>query len=287
MLNKEAKAIWLASYPKSGNTWVRLFYTALTGEEDININNIKTDGIISNRNVIDEGLGIYSSQIPQHDLLPYRTKLYGKWINTHKERETVFCKVHDACTLEGNVLFTPAITRGVVYVMRNPFDMAASLANHNGSTIDKALRLICSDQHHLAGRKTKLNTQISQYLGTWSYHVESWTNVHRNNILILKYEDLLHDSLNEFSKLANYLEFTYSAGEIESAIEKTSISVLQEQEKTVKFREKPHGDNFFRSGKTGGWRNELTTDQVNLIIDCNYSTLFNYGYIDAEGNVLV
>lgn len=288
MLNKNAKPVWLASYPKSGNTWTRLFLSALLQEKDPDINHIATDGIISGRNVIDSTLGINSAELPEQDYLQYRSQLYNKWANSFVNREYLLCKVHDACMLEGEVLFPPSITRGVIYILRNPFDMAASTANHHGVSIDKAVKMICSNKHALAHKKTSLNSQISQHLGTWSNHVQSWTNVHRNNILLIKYEDMLSNSQETFSKVVNYIGLDYPQAAIEAAIEKTSFKNIQEKENKNRFREAPKSaERFFRQGTAGGWRNEITPEQATLIIDCNYETLLHYGYIDKNGEILV
>lgn len=288
MLNKTVKPFWLASYPKSGNTWVRLFLSTLLNEKELDINDIETDGIISSRRVIDSTLGINSADLPESDYLQYRSALYHKWAENHTNKEYLICKVHDACMLKGEVLFPPSITRGVIYIIRNPFDMAASLANHNNVPIDMAVKQLCSNEYALAKKQTKLNDQISQYLGTWSNHVESWTNVHRNNFLLVKYENLIHDGLNEFTGIVNYMGLNHTEQHIAEAIEATAFKTLQEKEKEKKFRETPKKvERFFRSGKTGGWKNEITMEQANLIIDCNYEALLKYGYIDKEGEILV
>ena len=137
--------------------------------------------------------------------------------------------------------------------------------------------------------KNSLNNQLEQHMGTWSDHVNGWTEIHEDNILILKYENLLHDGFSEFSKFVNYLELTYSKIEIEEAIEKCAFKNIQQLEKSIRFKELPRvgKDVFFRSGKTGGWRHELNNQLVQKIIDCNYETLVKYNYIDASGNVLV
>ena len=288
MLNKNVKPIWLASYPKSGNTWLRMFFTALLKETEIDINKLETDGIISARAVIDSTLGINSAEIPEKDFLKYRSSLYHKWAENHTNKEYLLTKVHDSCTLDGEIIFPPSITRGVIYILRNPFDMAASTANHHNVNIDIAVKMICSSQHTLAANKKSLNNQISQYLGNWSQHVQSWTNVHRNNILVVRYEDMLHNGLETFSKIVKYLELNYSEEQIQKAIEEVAFNKIQKKESESKFREAPKKtERFFRSGISGGWKNEITEDQAKLIIDCNYESLLKYDYIDEIGNILI
>jgi hypothetical protein len=286
-LNENVKPIWLASYPKSGNTWTRLFFTALL-KETVNINDIQTDGIISARNIIDSQLGIDSSDITEKDFLKYRTRIYHSWCESHVQKEYLLMKVHDACVREGYVLFPPEITRGTVYILRNPFDMVASTANHHNVSNEKAVQMICSNLHALASPGNKLNIQVSQYLGTWSYHLQSWENVHRDNMLLIRYEDMKSQPLETFSKLVNYIGLDYTSDQISKAIDEVSFSKIQQQENEKAFKEAPKNTKqFFRSGKVGGWRDEITEDQIKLIIDSNYQSLLKHGYISKEGEVLV
>jgi len=286
-LNENVKPIWLASYPKSGNTWTRLFFTALL-KETVNINEIQTDGIISARNIIDSQLGIDSSDLTEKDFLKYRARMYHSWCESQVQKEYLLMKVHDACVREGYVLFPPEITRGTVYILRNPFDMVASSANHHNVSNEKAVRMICSNSHTLAGTGKKLNTQVSQYLGTWSYHLQSWENVHRDNMLVIRYEDMKSQPMETFSKLVNYVGLDYTSDQILRAIDEVSFSKIQQQEKEKAFKEAPKNTKqFFRSGKVGGWRDEITEDQIKLIIDTNYQSLLKHGYISKEGDVLV
>jgi hypothetical protein len=288
MLNKSKKPIWLASYPKSGNTWTRLFLTALLKEKEVDINNIATDGIISGRNVIDSTLGINSAEVTEKDYLEFRPFLYDKWSENHTNKEYLLVKVHDACILNGVILFPKTITRGTIYILRNPFDMAASTANHHGVSIDMAVKMLCNNKHALAYNKKSLNNQITQHLGSWSQHLISWTNIHRENMLVIKYEDMLNKGLETFSKIVHYLDLDYTNQQIQEAISEVAFNKIQEKEKQNKFREAPkHAEMFFRSGRMGGWRNEITQEQANYIVDCNYESLLKYGYINENGDILV
>lgn len=287
MLNKTVKPIWLASFPKSGNTWTRLFLTALLGKKDPDINNMDTDGIISNRYIIDNTLGFNSADIPEENFLKYRSQLYHKWASS-QNKEFLLTKVHDACIREKHILFPPSITRGVVYILRNPFDMVASLANHNNTSIETAVKALCNNKHTIANKKSGLSRQISQFLGSWSHHVHTWTSIHSENMLLMRYEDMLHKGLETFTTLVDYLELNYSREEIAQAIENTSFKKVKEKELTSDFKERPKDTKaFFRSGKTGGWREEITMDQAKFIIDSHYDTLLQYGYIDEKGQILV
>lgn len=288
MLNETSKLIWLASYPKSGNTWVRLFLSALLYDADnFDINNPGLNLIISARSIIDSALGVSSANFPERDYLPYRSELYNRWADNYTMEKYLLCKVHDACTLNHVTLFPPAITKGTIYILRNPFDMAASMANHHNVPIETAVEMLCDPQHGLDKKQTRLNSQISQHLGTWSSHVQSWVNVHQDNMLLVKYENLVNHPLIEFSKIVKYIELDYSQIDIKKALQKTSFNTLQNKEKVTKFKMAPKVKTFFRQGKSGQWRNEITQAQAQQIIDVNYESLLKYNYIDSNGNILV
>lgn len=287
MLNKNVRPFWLVSYPKSGNTWLRLFLSALIdGTSDINC--IATDAIISDRRIIDEYLGIDSADFPEKDLIPYKGVLFDKWSRHQTVKEYLLCKVHDACSRDGYLLFPPGITRGTVYVVRNPFDIAASLANHNAITIQAAVAHLCDPDYLISGNFNKLGAQLPQYLGTWAGHTESWETIHGKNMLVLRYEDMLRHPDVEFCRVVNYLGLNYSAQEIRTAISRTTFDQLKKQESASGFSEAPSKAGvFFRSGQAGGWRNELTRKEVEEIIKYNHSALLRYGYMNRNGDILI
>jgi hypothetical protein len=88
--------------------------------------------------------------------------------------------------------------------------------------------------------------------------------------------------------LVNYIGLDYTSDQISKAIDEVSFSKIQQQENEKAFKEAPKNTKqFFRSGKVGGWRDEITEDQIKLIIDSNYQSLLKHGYISKEGEVLV
>ena len=286
MLNTSAKIIWLASYPKSGNTWTRSFLTALIKTTKLDINKLDYGNYISTRDFADEMLGLNSSDLPEHDYLQYRASMFNKWANKSKE-SMIPCKIHDACNRGSHILCPPEVSRGVVYIMRNPFDIVASLANHKTIDISESAKLLCDSKYTMAGKKNGLTSQLSQFIGSWANHVKSWADVHKNNMLLVKYEDLIKNPLAEFSKIVAYMDLNYSMDQISAAVDKSSMSNLQKLEQQTKFNEAPKMRIFFREGKAGNWRNEITIDQAKKIVDSNYDMLLKHSYINANGDILV
>ena len=121
------KFIWLVSYPKSGNTWVRLFLHALQNNASLeSLNKIdSTNGIASSRFIAEEYLGIETSELPDYDIQKLRPQIFTKWAENIKDEAIV--KVHDAAFHHGVFTFPKEVTKNVILIVRNPFDMAASV----------------------------------------------------------------------------------------------------------------------------------------------------------------
>lgn len=288
MNNSSGKIIWLASYPKSGNTWTRLFLHALkTGAPIKSFDKIEsTNGIGSNRSLFDDYLGIESDELNRRTLQSLRSEVYLEWSNFIKE--PIIVKSHDTPFFEGIRIIPEACTRKVVLIVRNPFDMVASYANHMGISIDMAVYSLCDDTTKLAKSKKKYTSQVTQHTGSWSSYYWNWVNAFRSNVHVLKYEDLKQDPFTTFKSLVNYLEWDYSDDEILKAIDNSDFKKLKKVEETKGFKEaSKKGNSFFRSGKSGNWKNEISQEHAKQLVDKHYTVLLELGYINVEGNILV
>ena len=128
---------WLASYPKSGNTWFRAFLQNLQvdGDTPVDINELKTGAIASARGWIDQVLGFDSADLSHEELDALRPRVY-EW--SAQGEAYGYHKAHDAWTYlrNGEPLLSAKATRGVLYLVRNPLDVAISYANHNSTGIN-------------------------------------------------------------------------------------------------------------------------------------------------------
>jgi len=274
--------VWLASYPKSGNTWFRAFLTALLDEpEELNLNELTHNLIYSGRQLIEAYTDIDSTYLYDEEvklLLPEVYRQFSNDIDVCK-----YIKVHDAFILnkEQQPIIPPDCSRCAIYFIRNPLDIVASFSNHLGRSIDATIDLMNNPEACLSRQKNNLNTlpQTRQLLGTWSNHVNSWTNQTSVPVLTLRYEDMLQDPLDHFKKAVHFLGLHHSDEEILQAINATSFSALQSKEKAKGFREKlPGAKAFFRSGTSGNWKTELSPAQAKLITDNHYEVMQQFGY---------
>lgn len=132
--------VWLASYPKSGNTWFRIFLSNLRSEKaaPIDINEIQTDGIFSSTIIFEKATGINPSNLTADEVDIIRPDVFRYYANRFDEQ--LFVKAHDAYTYlpTGEPLFPTNATYGAIYFVRNPLDVAVSWAFHNDEKVEKA-----------------------------------------------------------------------------------------------------------------------------------------------------
>jgi hypothetical protein len=276
------KIIWLASYPKSGNTWFRAFLTALLGDGDLNINEMKTDGIFSSRAIFDNCTDMDSTELYDSEVKNLLPEIFKHQAGLHK-KDKLFIKIHDAYTLNSkNIPIVPAEpTLCALYFIRNPLDVVGSFANHNASTLDEAIQLMNNPRGTLARqpKNKNVNNQFAQLMLSWSGHVNSWTTSLPFPLLVIRYEDMLADTLNTFTRAVEFMKIDVPASRIEKAIEETKFEKLQKQENEAGFLEKnKRSDTFFRKGVAGNWVNELSPEQIKLIIDNHAEVMQRYNY---------
>lgn len=263
--------IWLASYPKSGNTWVRSFlYTLLFSKQNqVNLNKI---------NVID--------QYPTKFYFKNHVKNYNdfieisqKWDITqkqiNKDGKIKFFKTHHfLCNINGNNFTDLHNTLGVIHIVRDPRNIITSIKNHYSiNDYSRALKFMKDEQHCIdvenkthkdLNKREILNTLIS----SWSNHYKSWKNFPKNNLLI-KYEDMINNPEVTFNKIVNFIEnllkIKIEKNKINKAISENSFEKLKNIENTEGFREAISDKNnnkkkFFFLGPKNNWENLLPID---------------------------
>jgi len=282
--------IWLASYPKSGNTWFRVFLTNLMTESNkpAYINNLKKTTIASNRYVFDSLTGIESSDLTFEEIDKIRPFVYKKLSD---ENESItFMKVHDAYTTINNEttpLFPNDASYGVIYFLRNPLDVAVSYSHHSGRDCDQVIEWMNDMNHSFNGKSKILQNQLRQKLLTWSQHPISWIDNKNIPVCVLRYEDMLKNPIETFTRAVLFTGLKYNLGEIERAINLSSFERLQKQEKEKGFKEKnQHSDSFFRKGKIGSWKEELNEKQVKNIIMNHRQTMIRFKYLNEKNELL-
>lgn len=283
-----ANIIWLASYPKSGNTWFRSYLSnlLLDNDEPVDINSMKTDGIASRRDIFDEVTGVEASELTLDEVDNYRRGLY-KMLSEETQKD-LYIKVHDAYSyLKNGTPMFPKENAKVIYIVRNPLDVAVSFSFHLAKDIDNTIKIMGDKDFCLSSSKEKLGSQLRQKLFTWSGNIESWVDNGTIPVEVIRYEDMKNSPFETFKRATLFAGIKCDDEKIKKAIDFSDFKVLKRQEENNGFNEKPpQAESFFREGKTGGWRAYLGEEQVSMIINDHEKIMKRFGYLDKEGNIV-
>jgi aryl sulfotransferase len=290
------RTIWLASYPKSGNTWLRLLLANLSAKDGrpVDINALPERGsIASARGPFDHLLLIDSGLLTHDEIDSLRPRVYEELARGAEDDESDmrdyappvrFAKTHDAYTLtpEGMPLLAGARgANGAILIVRDPRDIAPSLASHNCSTIDEAITFMNDKYAAFCAQPTRLFSQLRQKLQCWSSHIASWLDQADIPVQLIRYEDLHADTIGTLCRVLTFAGTTATYDEVKRAVMFADFAQLRQQEMEKGFREGPStkaGGNFFRRGETGGWRDELSRDQVARIESEHAPMMRRLGY---------
>jgi hypothetical protein len=288
----EAGYWYLASYPKSGNTWCRVFITELQRQasesepQELNLNrDIETGAIASSRHWLDDQLGLNSCDLSFAELDPLRGRAgESAWLLAEGER---FHKVHDAFKSpdsRGRPVVSTAGCRGVVYILRHPEDVVVSLSHFFSWPLERCLDYLLDPTAALVPGERHGGHQVRQHMGRWDQHVRSWADQSELPVLIMRYEDMLAKGAETFMGLAKFLDLPAEPDLVEQALANTSIDKLKKLEEQVGgFAEKPEGcERFFRSGRTGEGAEQLSIEQRKRLAKGLAEVMQRFGYEGVE-----
>lgn len=281
-----AKLLWLASYPKSGNTWLRIFFANLLSSENhpVNINRIDQDSInASDRKIFDDLCGVESSDLTDDEISLLKPRMFTQL--NQGAKQTLFIKIHDALTfIEDHPIIPMDCSLGVIYMIRNPLDLAVSFAYHTLRPFEKIIQQLNDPNYRLSKIPGGLSFQFKQRVLTWSQHVLSWVDQDLIPVHLIRYEELYYHPIETFTAAARFAGYADDPVNIQKAIKFSSFEVLQKQEVEQGFREKPANmERFFRKGKVGSWREELTSEQAQRIIADHGEVMRRFGYLTEDG----
>ena len=282
-----AKVFWLASYPKSGNTWLRLLLTNYLRDAGtpVDINDCSLGPIVSSRAWFDEWAGVEASMLEEATIDQLRPAVLRCMLE--ETQETVYIKVHEAWRRnhDGESLFPANFTAGVIYVLRNPLDVASSCAHHWGLRPETAVANMCNPEFTLARSQDKLDDQLRQPLNSWSGHVLRWLDDSGLPVCLVRYEELHRNPEKVLGELVRFAGLPWDAHRAHKAVRFSSFSELQCQERRCGFRERPPKSSapFFRRGLVGTWQSELSPALAQEIIREHGEVMRRFGYLDYLG----
>jgi hypothetical protein len=265
------KIVWLASYPKSGNTWVRAFlhnYIVNT-QTPQSINSLADFSAAESAAAFfgPDAVGLSNEQV-QH----LRPAVHEALTRLHPD--LVFVKTHNAnVSLHDIPLCTQEHTAGAVYIVRDPRDVALSYAAYARKSVDDIIDFM---ENPKAATATDA-MQVFELLSSWSEHALSWVGAKQR--LLVRYEDLLAEPERYFARIIRFI----GTGEVDAARLKRAIAfsgfdALAGQERAEGYRASGGAEKFFRAGKAGQWREGLTPAQVKRIEATHGAVMRNFGY---------
>ena len=252
--------IWLASYPKSGNTWIRLFLDNLFSSSDkFNIN----QNLIRQFPLRKHFAGLTKNINNQNE---FAKNCINAQLRLNLDGKIKILKTHNALWKfnNGEYSFTNEInTIGVIHIVRDPRNIVTSILNYfQKKNYENAIEFMKKDKVIGGGNE---DAGLPTIIGSWSNHYKSWKKF-KKNYLLIKYEDLLKNPNNEFFKITNYLKnvanYNFDQKDIKKAIVDCDFQNLSDQEDTFGFdgnspTNKKLNQKFFNLGPRNKWQDIL------------------------------
>jgi len=243
--------IWLASYPKSGNTWVRSFLTAYYFSEDgtFDVNKLNLIPDYPNKQFFDK-------EIKEGEIHNHWEESQNKIVS---EKKIKFLKTHNSLIKAFDKEFTsPKHTLGVIYIIRDPRNVITSIKNHNDfSNYQQALDFMTNENAIISDYEHLQNHAKTNIINSWKINYKSWLSDNRFRRIDLKYEDLLINPFQTFRDLVVFVNticrfnLRVDDKKLINAINSTSFKELQKIENSGNFKENVYSNdnvnkkNFF------------------------------------------
>ena len=269
---------WLASYPKSGNTWLRAIVDRIVRPErpfDVNALGETAPAFsgLTARLIADRGVEVPVSA-PGEVRRYWAATQHAICSNSDKE---IFLKTHNvAAKFDCGHFPDLSLTKSAIYIVRDPRDVAISFAWHYRYSLGLAVAALCSSstfnfKPQLIGR--------TELLLSWGEHVAGWTALKRIPLLVRRYEDLLANPEAEIHRIAGFLGKEVSETQVQEIAAATSFEQLRRQEAEHGFTEAVRSGGFFRVGKAQQWRDVKDQSVFQPLLDKFSRLMRRYGYL--------
>ena len=270
--------IWISSYPKSGNTWLRSFIASLLYSKDGNAS-------LDNLHYIDsyplrKHFKNYLNDFYNFNLIKKNWIISQELIN-HKDNKVKFLKTHHInCKIGEDEFTNKKNTLGALYIVRDPRNVITSIKYHFSlKNYDEALDMLLNKNHTIGipeknSSDPEEDNNITTFISSWATNYNSWKNT-KDNFMLIRYEDLIDENKKEFFKIAKYLEKIFNISiddqKIKKAIKSNSFENLKKLENIHGFDEQisdkitQKNKNFFYLGKKNRWQDLLDKKYVDKI----------------------
>ena len=288
------KIFWVASYPKSGNTWMRAILSSLFFTEDGQFNFNLLNYII-NFDIPDKYKFVASLGGDDFKKLHELPVIAKYWLEAQGRADVggdfAFFKTHSGnVTLNKHKYTSEENVLGLIYLVRDPRDVVVSYSKHFKISFDESIKSITS-KNLINWTGFPKNNHYRVLVGSWDIHYRSWKALGVPS-LVIKYEDLLKETRQTINQIADFFiqnygfDFKNIEMKINNIIKTTSFEQMHANEKKMGFIEAPslHSkkkstDYFFRKGTNRQWEKELTGAQLNKIEESFETTMKELGYL--------
>jgi hypothetical protein len=279
--------IWLASYPKSGNTWIRSMIVSLLYTEDgfFNFELIKNIPQFPDNKYFKE----FTGDLANFDEVMKYWRIAQDKINL--DNEIKFFKTHHLnCKINEYSFTDKSNTLATIYIVRDPRSLVSSISNHFSKTINESKKFLLTPKF-IGGKESKDRQKLNHIptlLGTWSEHYKFWT-MNNKNLLLIKYEDLINDTELQLEKIVKFLEkfipIKTNKEKNYNIIKSTSFDQLKNMEKKGLFKEgivnklSNEKVDFFRLGPKNKWEDNLEKDIQKELENAFEKEMIELGYL--------
>ena len=274
--------IWIASYPKSGNTYIRSFLSAyyFSTDGEFNFKLLKNIKQFPDKYFFDRKIPNIETAIKNY--LPAQKKI-------SENGKVKFLKTHSLLGLyKGHPFTIPEYTLGAIYIVRDPRNLLTSLMNHYSLSDQEALEFLIDNNRDIHDDYKDFSSYA--YLGNWGKHYDSWSNTNKYRKLIINYEDLKNNKHNIFRDVIIFVNTLLNRTEridvkkLEKAIETTNFNVLKKKEKNEGFIEsvkdlEGNKKTFFNKGFDNNWRKNKNKKIIKIIEQKFKKQMIELGYL--------
>lgn len=264
---------FIASYPKAGNTWVRLFLLNYMSDNAKSITDLDYLGQISSSKFI-YALSIYDvdklDKLSPKDVEQISYDVLRNY--TEKINSPLFLKTHQLLYSNG-IKQLPSELVKTIYLIRNPISAAASFVDYFKVSKDVAINNI-NDGFYLQDKNTGI--QVPYFIGGWSQHIQSWKEA--ENTLVIRYEDLVLEPHKWFEKIIKHLGFKFDKERLDRSIRDTTIDKLQKQEAEDNSKIYHKDRTFFNDVNLKKGKDIFNDEQINRIVEFNKELMKEYNY---------
>jgi len=272
------KILWLASYPRSGNTWLRVLLHNLLRDpaEPYDINRLQDFTLIDSQA---RWYRLFDprplTELTKEEVAALRPRTHEAM--TRASPDTVFVKTHNALVEDrGAPMISLEHTAGAIYVVRDPLDVAVSYSFHYGVPLEDAVAAMNRPGNQSVANQAGFAYELH---GSWSENVRSWTTTPGSALHVVRYEDLSQAPQQTVAGIAAFLGLPAPADRIRRAVEFSTFGELRRQEQKRGFRERSaKSTEFFRAGEVGQGQRLLPPALVDSLHAQHHEQMARFGY---------